>query len=55
MMNVEQSIDRHDIRQVLHEFLLGRGWRLDEAGDLCWLYPRAYGGKDASLRPDELD
>lgn len=55
-MTFERSADWDEVNRVLHEFLMRRGWQVDEgAGDPCWTYLRAYGGKDVALDPAVLD
>lgn len=55
-MTFERSADWDDVNRVLHEFLIRRGWQLDEGtGDPCWTYLHAYGGKDIALKHDDLD
>lgn len=44
-------VDRPSIAS-LSRFLAGHGWEVDRhTGDLCWLYPHAFGGQP--IQPDE--
>lgn len=40
----------------LNRYLLGRGWQRDEdSSEMCWLYPRAFGGVPIQLDREDLE
>lgn len=55
-MKFGRSIEFVDVNRELREFLIHRGWQVDEGnGAVCWTFSHAYGGKEVSLDPTELD
>lgn len=56
MLTVGPPIGGQGRYRALHDFLIGRGWELDEeSGDPCWTYPGAFGRAPISLNADELE